>query len=52
MIEKHYMSAEGIIGYLKNEPFSLLKSQENQDKKVINMLYRMLVTRANNKGYE
>lgn len=46
--EKHYMSAEGMIGYLKTQDLPLITSYQSQDRNLISNIYRMLVTRANN----
>lgn len=46
------MSAEGMIGFIKGEGLDLLKGYKSEDRKVIENVYRMLVTRANNEVYE
>lgn len=50
--EKHYMSAEGMIGFLKTEELKLIQEGSSQDRNLINNIYRMLVTRANNEAFE
>ena len=42
------MSAEGMIGHVKTEELVLLTSYKSQDINLVNNIYRMLVTRANN----
>lgn len=46
------MSAEGMVGFLKTESFPQISGWESQDRILIDNLYRMLVTRANNEKYE
>lgn len=45
--ENHYMSAEGMIGFVKTEESGIMRT-DSQDRNLINNIYRMLVTRANN----
>lgn len=52
ILENHYMSAEGMVGFLKTESFPQISGWESQDRILIDNLYRMLVTRANNEKYE
>lgn len=49
--EKHYMSAEGMIGFLKSDDLKLIGEYRSEDRKLINNIYRMLVTRANNEPF-
>lgn len=49
--ENHYMSAEGMIGFVKTEESGVVRT-DSQDRNLINNIYRMLVTRANNEPFD
>lgn len=55
--ERHYMSAEGMLGHIKSGESGLFlpgkdSLKDSQDHNLVENLYRMLVTRANQQSYE